>query len=228
TTRIKICGLKSEPALAAALDAHADFVGLVFFPPSPRNVTVDEGAKLARLARGRARVVALTVDADDAMLAQIVQQVQPDFLQLHGEETVGRVREVRDRHGVPVIKAIKVATAADAKAAFDYREVAALILFDAKPPKHADRPGGHGAVFDWHVLEAIKGQMPFMLSGGLDAANVAEAMRSTGADAVDVSSGVESAPGIKDVGRIRDFIAAVRRGSAADRADSEIKSGAIQ
>lgn len=215
TTKVKICGLTTEATMRAALDAGADFVGLVFFGPSPRNVSFDDGRRLALLARDAALVVALTVDAGDAFVDQIVQAIRPDFIQLHGKETPERVALVKRRFGVPTIKAIKVATAADAREAIAYRDVADLILFDAKPPKNADRPGGHGATFDWHLLDEVKHQLPFMLSGGLDAANVAEAIRITGAEAVDVSSGVESEPGIKDPKRIRDFIAAARMAERA-------------
>lgn len=213
-TRVKICGISTAEAMAAALDAGADDVGLVIFPPSPRHVTVCAAAGLARQARGRARVVALTVDADDALLEAIAADVKPDILQLHGNESVERVAYIRRRLGVAVMKAIKVATAADAARALDYAGVADLILFDARPPKGADRPGGHGAVFDWRALDGVKGKVPYMLSGGLTPDNVAEAIGATGAPAVDVSSGVEYAPGVKDTHRIRQFIAAVRAADA--------------
>ncbi|MGE0701700.1 MAG: phosphoribosylanthranilate isomerase [Hyphomicrobiaceae bacterium] len=208
--RIKICGIRTREALSAALEAGADDIGLVLFPPSPRNVSLDEAASLAVEARGRARIVALTVDADDALLADIANRVRPDFLQLHGNESTERVAEVRHRLGIPVMKAIKVETAADAAEALRYAGVADLILFDARPPKGADRPGGHGATFDWHALDAVKDRLAYMLSGGLTPANVAEAIRATGAAAIDVSSGVESAPGIKDPARIRAFVTAAR------------------
>jgi phosphoribosylanthranilate isomerase len=196
--------------MAAALDAGADDVGLVFFPPSPRNVALDAAAALARQAAGRARVVALTVDADDALLAEIVAAIQPGLLQLHGSETPARAAEIRRRHGIAVMKAIKVATAADAADALAFAEAADLVLFDARPPKGADRPGGHGAVFDWTALDGVKDKVRYMLSGGLTPENVGAAVRATGAAAVDVSSGVESAPGVKDPARIRAFVAAVR------------------
>jgi len=209
-TRVKICGISTAEAMAAALDAGADDVGLVIFPPSPRHVTLHAAAELAGLARGRARVVALTVDADDTLLQAIASVVKPDILQLHGSESVERVAGIRRRHGVAVMKAIKVATAADAARALDYAGVADLILFDARPPKGADRPGGHGAVFDWRALDGVKEKVHYMLSGGLTPDNVADAIEATGAPAVDVSSGVECAPGIKDTNRIRQFVAAVR------------------
>jgi phosphoribosylanthranilate isomerase len=206
TTKVKICGLKTEAALEAALAGGADYVGLVFFPPSPRNITPEAARPLAARARGRAKIVALLVDPDDALVEAVVTAVNPDLLQLHGDETPERVSEVRRRWGKPVMKAIKVASAEDAQAAFDYAGVADLILFDARAPKDSTRPGGHGAAFDWNLLSGIKGRMPFMLSGGLTPDNVAEAIRITGATMVDVSSGVESRPGEKDPELIRRFL----------------------
>ena len=206
--RVKICGLKTADAMADALSARADLVGLVFFPPSPRNISVAEAAPLANYARGFAAIVALTVDADDALLARIVSEVNPDMLQLHGSESPERVAAIRARWGKPVMKAVKVETRQDAARAQAYKEVADLILFDAKPPKGADRPGGHGATFDWRLLDVVRNQVPFMLSGGLTPANVADAIQATGATVVDVSSGVESSPGIKSPDLIRQFIRA--------------------
>lgn len=214
-TRVKICGIKTAEAMSVALAAGADDVGLVLFPPSPRNVGVKEARQLADQARGRARIVVLTVDADDVLLADIVEVVKPELLQLHGNETPDRVSEIRQRYGIPVMKAIKVATAADAAEALAYAGVADLVLFDARPPKDADRPGGHGAVFDWRALDGVKDKVRYMLSGGLTPENVAEAIRATGAGAVDVSSGVESAPGVKDPARIRAFVTAARAAEAA-------------
>ena len=209
-TRIKICGLKTDAVMSAALDAGADDVGLVVFPPSPRNVSVSEAGRLAEIARGRARIVVLLVDAGDALIETVAKSVRPDLLQLHGSETPNRVADVKKRFGLPVMKAIKVATAADAEESLAFRGIADLILFDARPPKDADRPGGHGATFDWHALDAVKHQIDYMLSGGLTPANVADAIRATGAPAVDVSSGVETSPGVKDAELIRAFIQAVR------------------
>ena len=206
--RVKICGLNSAEAMQHALLARADLVGLVFFPPSPRHVSVDEAVPIADYARGFAAIVALTVDADDDLLAEIVTKVNPDMLQLHGSESPARVAQVRERFGKPVMKAIKVATRLDADEALAYLDIADLILFDAKPPKGADRPGGHGATFDWSLLDAVKHKVPFMLSGGLTAQNVAAAIQATGATVVDVSSGVESAAGVKNPALIRAFIAA--------------------
>jgi len=201
--------------MQVALDAGADDVGLVLFPPSPRNVDLVLAAGLAGQARGRARIVALTVDADDTLMAAIAETVKPELLQLHGGESPDRVSAIRRKYGIPVMKAIKVATAEDAAVALDFAEVADLILFDARPPKGADRPGGHGAVFDWHALDDVKDKVRYMLSGGLTPENVGDAIRATGADAIDVSSGVESAPGEKDPARIRAFVAAVRAAETA-------------
>ena len=198
TTEVKICGLKTPEAVDAALAGGADYIGLVFFPRSPRHVDIKTGLRLADLARGQAKVVALFVDPEDRAFDSIVEQVQPDMIQLHGDESAPRVKEIRKRCGVPVIKAIRVGSAVDVKRAQRYDDAADLILFDAKAPPGATIPGGNGLTFDWHALDGIKDRMKFMLSGGLNAENVAEAIRLTGARAVDVSSGVESAPGVKD------------------------------
>ncbi len=208
--RVKICGIKTAEAMQDALRAHADFVGLVFFPPSPRNVAIDDAGLIADGARGIATIVALTVDADDETLESIMSVVKPDMIQLHGNETPQRVAAIRERWGKPVMKAIKVETAADAAKALDYIPAADLILFDAKPPKGADRPGGHGTTFDWRVLDDIKTRVPFMLSGGLTPENVGQAIAATGATVVDVSSGVESVPGVKNPDLIRRFIRAAK------------------
>lgn len=214
-TRVKICGINTVEAMAAALEAGADDVGLVIFGPSPRNVTLARAQQLAGLARGRARIVVLTVDADDALLDEIVERVKPELLQLHGNETPERARAIRQRYGIPVMKAIKVATSADAAEALAFADSVDLVLFDARPPKGADRPGGHGAVFDWQALDAVKDKLRYMLSGGLTPENVADAVRATGAASVDVSSGVESAPGEKDPALIRAFVVAARSATTA-------------
>ena len=206
--KVKICGIRTAEAMLAAVAAQTEYVGLVFFPPSPRNISVADAVPLADAARGRAAIVALTVDADDALVEDIMRRVRPDMLQLHGSETPARAAALRRRFHTKVMKAIKVETRADAEVALAYAEVADLILFDAKPPKGADRPGGHGAVFDWRLLDTVAGKVPFMLSGGLTPENVAEAIRATGAETVDVSSGVETAPGVKSVALIQAFIAA--------------------
>jgi phosphoribosylanthranilate isomerase len=210
-TRIKICGIRSSESLEAALEAGADYVGLVFFPPSPRYLPLDEATPLAKAARGRTLSVALVVDADDSFLDAIVGGVEPDLLQLHGQETPERVAEIARRTRLPLIKAISVASTADAERAALYFPHVALILFDAKAPKDGPLPGGNGVAFDWRHLETVKQQHPFMLSGGLTPANVATAIRLTGADIVDVSSGVETAPGVKSPDLIREFIQAAKQ-----------------
>src|SRR3954451_22817915 len=207
---VKICGLSTRETLDAALDAGADMVGFVFFPRSPRHLDLEQARELGRQAKGRAVKVALTVDADDATLANIVDALQPDFLQLHGKETVARVRDIKQKFSLPVMKALAVETSADLAALPGYAAVADRILFDARAPKHATRPGGLGAAFDWHVLEGLELKVPFIVSGGLNAGNAAEAVRVTRSGGVDVSSGVESTLGIKDPDMIRAFIGAVR------------------
>jgi phosphoribosylanthranilate isomerase len=206
---VKICGLSTSETLDAALGAGADMVGFVFFPPSPRHVSLDVAEKLGRQAK-KAVKVALSVDADDALLANSIEALRPQILQLHGKETVARIRDIKQKFGLPVMKAIAVETAADLATLPGYAAVCDRILFDAKAPKDATRPGGLGAAFDWHLLEGLDLKLPFMVSGGLNAENVAEAVRITRAGGVDISSGVESAPGIKDPEMIRNFIRAAR------------------
>ncbi|GAC1334091.1 MAG: phosphoribosylanthranilate isomerase [Beijerinckiaceae bacterium] len=207
---VKICGLSTPETLAAALDAGADMVGFVFFDKSPRNISPDRARELAPRVRGRAKKVALTVDADDAKLETIVDALSPDMLQLHGKETPERIQAIRGRFGIPVMKAIGIASRADLDKAGAYGDVVDTLLFDAKPAPEAAAPGGNGLAFDWAILKGLGIQAPWMLSGGLDAGNVSEALAATGARGVDVSSGVEIAPGIKDPARIAAFIAAVR------------------
>jgi phosphoribosylanthranilate isomerase len=207
---VKICGLSTRETLDAALDAGADMVGFVFFPPSPRHLSLETARELGAQAGRNAAKVALTVDADDATLGNIVEALRPDILQLHGKESVARLRDIRQTFGLPIMKAIAVETAADLAALPGYAAVADRILFDARPPKGATRPGGLGAAFDWHVLENLDLRLPFMVSGGLHPDNVAEAIRVTRAGGVDVSSGVERAPGVKDIEMIRAFIRAAR------------------
>jgi phosphoribosylanthranilate isomerase len=213
---IKICGLGSIDALDAALEAGADFVGLVFFPPSPRNIPLPQAAALARRARGRAQVVALTVDATLDALRAIRDAVAPDVIQLHGREPPALLAALREETPVALWKAIPVATAGDLAAAAAYRGVADRLLFDAKPPPGATRPGGNARAFDWAILAALDPAEPFVLSGGLDPANVAAALRATRAAAVDVSSGVETAPGVKSPEKIRAFVRAARAAAAAE------------
>lgn len=215
---VKICGIKDLAAMEAALGAGADMVGLVFFPASPRAVTPAEAAPLAALARGKAKIVALTVDADDALLEEIESAVAPDMHQLHGQETRERVGEIRAKTNTLVMKALSVATAADLARIADYEETADWVLFDAKAPKDADRPGGHGRAFDWNLLRGFARKKPVMLSGGLDPANVASAIEIVRPDAVDVSSGVESAPGVKDRDKIFAFVRAARALQPLERA----------
>jgi phosphoribosylanthranilate isomerase len=207
---VKICGLSTRETLDVALDAGADMVGFVFFPPSPRHLGLETARDLGKQAKRRAIKVALTVDADDATLANIVEALQPDILQLHGSETVARLRDIKQKFGLEVMKVIAVETAADLASLPGYAAMADRILFDARAPKEATRPGGLGAVFDWHVLENLDLRLPFMVSGGLNAQNVAEAVRVSGAGGVDVSSGVERSAGVKDPEMIRSFIRAVR------------------
>jgi phosphoribosylanthranilate isomerase len=207
---VKICGIKDLAAMDAALNARADLVGLVFFPSSPRAVTPAEAVKLAEKARGRALVTALLIDADDALVQEIVSQIKPDLLQLHGAETPERVSEIRARFGIPVMKAIAVGSMEDLRAVSDFEAVADRILFDAKPPKNADRTGGHGRAFDWNLLTGRSNKKPVMLSGGLTPENVAEAIRIVRPDAVDVSSGVERMLGEKDPEKIKTFVANAR------------------
>jgi phosphoribosylanthranilate isomerase len=207
---VKICGLSTRETLDVALDAGADMVGFVFFPPSPRHLGLETARDLASRVERRASKVALTVDADDATLANIVEALQPDVLQLHGQETVARLREIKQTFGLPIMKAIAVETSADLAPLPGYAAIADSILFDARAPKDATRPGGLGAAFDWHVLEKLELKLPFMVSGGLHAGNIAQAVRVTRAGGVDVSSGVERAPGIKDSEMIRAFIRAAR------------------
>ena len=207
---VKICGLSTRATLDAALAAGADMVGFVFFPPSPRHVGLDLARDLGRAAKGRATKVALSVDADDALLANSIDALQPQILQLHGQESVARIRDIKQKFGLPVMKALAVETKADLATLPGYAAVCDRILFDAKPPKDATRPGGLGEPFDWHLLEGLNLPVPFLVSGGLTAGNVAEALRVTRAGGVDISSGVESAPGVKDPEMIRAFIRAAR------------------
>ena len=207
---VKICGLKTPDALDAALEAGADMVGFVFFPPSPRNLGIEAARALGERVNGRAKKVALSVDATDAELESAVEALQPDMLQLHGKETPERVVAVRSRFGLPVMKALPIEARADLSPIRIYAKVSDWLLFDGRAPREATRPGGLGKTFDWSLLANIDPGVPFMLSGGLDAGNVAEALRIARAGAVDVSSGVERAPGEKDPDKIRAFIRAAR------------------
>src|SRR5262249_11634756 len=207
---VKICGLKSPEALDVAIEGGADMVGFVFFPPSPRHLGLESARALGERVRGRALKVALSVDASDAELDAIVAALKPDLLQLHGEETPARVSAVRERFGLPVMKALPIAERGDLSAIARYAASADRLIFDARAPREATRPGGLGRRFDWRLLEHVETDLPFMLSGGLDADNVGEALRITRATGVDVSSGIERAPGEKDPDKIRAFIRAAR------------------
>ena len=224
-TRVKICGLTDAASLDAALEAGADMIGLVFFPPSPRNLSIAKGAALAARARGRVEIVALTVDAGDELIDAIAAEVRPDAIQFHGSEGPERLMEVRRRHGVATTKSIAVAEHTDLDRVAVYRNAADRLLLDGKPPPDATRPGGNAARFDWRLLAGFDPGLPWMLSGGLTVENVAEAVSATGAPAVDVSSGVERAPGLKDPARIRAFIATVRRLDESRAAASELETG---
>lgn len=212
---VKICGLSTPESVECALEAGADMLGFVFHPKSPRYVSIETAAALVRQIDGRAKGVALVVDPEDGLLGRIMSAVSPDLWQLHGKEALERLRDIRSVFGLPVMKAVGVAEAADLAAVPAYARVADRILLDAKPPVDAAYPGGHGRPFDWSILSALPPTLPFMLSGGLSPENVGEAIRAIrgmglNLAGVDVSSGVESAPGVKDLGRIRGFVAAVR------------------
>ncbi len=207
---IKICGLSTGDTLEAALSAGADMVGFVRFPRSPRHVELDHGRELSRMARGRAERVLLVVDPTDSELDEAVEALDPDVLQLHGTEAPARVAAIRGRTSRPIMKAIGVARADDLGRAADYAGVADRIILDAKPPRGAALPGGNGLSFDWSLLDDLDPRLRVMLSGGLDPANVAEAIGRTRVRAVDVSSGVEIRPGEKDSEKIWAFVRAAR------------------
>jgi phosphoribosylanthranilate isomerase len=215
---VKICGLRTDAALAAALDGGASHVGFIFFPKSPRNVQPAEAGRLRRAALGRAKAVAVTVDAADDALDAIVGGMSPDMLQLHGSETPARVAEIRSRYRLPVMKALAIAEPADLGKAAAYRDVADRLLFDARPPAGAVLPGGNGVAFDWRILGGVEEGLDYMLSGGLDARNVGEALALASPPGIDVSSGVERAPGEKDPGLIEAFFRAVRAARARSAA----------
>jgi phosphoribosylanthranilate isomerase len=215
---IKICGLKTDDAVAAALDGGASHIGFIFFPKSPRNIDPALAGRLRRAAEGRAKAVAVTVDANDAALDAIVAAVNPDMLQLHGKESVQQVQEVKARYGLPVMKAFSLRERSDLNQITPYVGVADRFLFDAKPPKGSELPGGNGVSFDWQVLSELDASIDYMLSGGLNAGNISEALAATLPSGIDISSGVESAPGVKDVSLIREFFRAVRVAKSADAA----------
>jgi len=222
---VKICGLRTPETLDVALESGADLVGFVFFPPSPRNLGLEAARGLGEQVQRRAGKVALTVDATDDMLRDIVAALKPDMLQLHGEETPERVAVVRSRFGLPVMKALPIASRRDLSPIHLYAKVADRLIFDARAPKDATRPGGLGTPFDWTLLAGLNPGVPFMLSGGLDARNVAEAVAITQAPGVDVSSGIERAPGVKDPDKIREFVRAARAADPLILSTSNIVSG---
>lgn len=211
TMPIKICGLSTLDAVDRAADLNADMAGFIFFPKSPRHIAVETASALARRAQERGlQTVAVTVDMEDAGLEEIVASVKPDWLQLHGAESPTRTAELKARFGLPVMKAFAIREAADLDRIEPYKGIADRFLFDAKPPKGSDLPGGNGVSFDWRLLAALDDRVSYMLSGGLTKDNVGEAIRISGARMVDVSSGVESAPGIKDLAMMDGFVRAVR------------------
>lgn len=210
--RVKICGLSTPETVKAAVDAGADYLGFVFFAKSPRNISPVDAAELGKLVPPHVLKVALTVDADDVALDRIVTTLKPDMLQLHGHESPERLIELKSRFGLTLMKAISVAEPEDLTRSDIYRDAADLLLFDAKPPKSMQNalPGGNGLVFDWSLIAGHRPEIPWMLSGGLTADNVGEAIRISGAEAVDVSSGVEDAPGRKSPKLIAEFIRAAK------------------
>ncbi|CAN5282621.1 phosphoribosylanthranilate isomerase [soil metagenome] len=210
-TTAKICGLSTPEAVRAALDAGASHIGFVFFAKSPRNVSPELAARLAEPARGRVKITAVMVDPDDAALESVMATLKPDLIQLHGRESPARTGEVRARTGAGVIKALAISTAHDLDAAKAYETVTDHLMFDAKPPAGSDLPGGVGAKFDWTLLQGRRFEKPWFLAGGLDRWNVAEALEASRAPLVDVSSGVERGPGVKDAALITAFLEAVRR-----------------
>lgn len=212
TAKVKICGVTTPDAVDAAVRGGAGYLGFMFFPASPRHITPEAAARLAPPARVQGvKIVAVTVDPTDAEIDAIAEGLAPDLIQLHGKESPSRVREVAQRAGSEVVKVLPVSEAADFDGARDYEPVAAHLMFDAKPPKDADRPGGLGAAFDWTLLEGRRFARPWFLAGGLNPWNVADAIAAAKAPMVDVSSGVERGPGLKDPALITAFLDAVRR-----------------
>lgn len=208
--QVKICGLREPEHVTAALDAGARYLGFVFFPKSPRALSAAQAAELAGMVPAGIARVGLFVNPGDPLLETVLAEVPLDLIQLHGGETPERVTEIKSRFGLPVMKAVGIATQEDLPQLIDYGAAADMLLVDAKPPKDAVLPGGNGLAFDWRLLTGRRWLKPWLLAGGLTPANVAEAIRLTKAPGVDVSSGVETAPGQKDSGLIRDFIAAAK------------------
>jgi phosphoribosylanthranilate isomerase len=215
TIQIKICGINSVESADAAVRAGADFAGLMFHPKSPRALNGEQARVLSDRMKGRTRLVAVVADPDDAILKAIVANARPDFIQLHGKESVARAGDIRSATGLPVIKVLAVAEASDLAAASQYEAVADMLMFDAKAPAGAAREGGHGAAFDWQLLKGRTFARPWLLAGGLNAKNVARAVSISGAPGVDVSSGVETAPGVKNPEMIRTFVENARNAQFA-------------
>ncbi|MBD9626093.1 MULTISPECIES: phosphoribosylanthranilate isomerase [Ensifer] len=213
-TQVKICGLKTAEAAERAVALGASHVGFIFFPKSPRNIEPDDAGRIADRIRGQAKIVAVTVNADNDELDEIVSALNPDILQLHGSEDAERLLTVKAMYGLPVMKALSVREVSDLEKIDAYIGIADRFLFDAKPPKGSDLPGGNGVSFDWKLLDALDGSVDYMLSGGLNADNIGEAMAQTNARAIDISSGVESAPGVKDLKLMESFFNAVRQAEA--------------
>lgn len=207
---IKICGLRTEETLLAALAGGASHVGFIFFPKSPRYVEPERAGELRKLASGRAGAVTVTVDADDAFLDRIVTAVQPDMLQLHGKETPERAAELKARYRLPIMKALAISEAADLEKLKPFLGIADRFLFDAKPPNGSELPGGNGVSFNWHILSNLDASVDYMLSGGLNAGNIGDALHLANPPGIDISSGVERAPGVKDVALIEEFFRAIR------------------
>jgi phosphoribosylanthranilate isomerase len=217
---IKICGLSTQPAVDAAVRGGASHLGFIFFPKSPRNVLVERAASLKPAIRN-VKTVAVTVDAGNQTLDQIVSEMKPDLLQLHGEECAGRVAEINSRYGLPTIKALAIRQANDFDKIAAYESVASMLLLDAKPPVGSELPGGNGVTFDWSLIANLETRLPVLLSGGIELSNVEDAMDFVEKDnssisGIDVSSGVESAPGVKDIFRINTFLATCKRRSLQD------------
>lgn len=211
-TQIKICGIKTMDILNTAISSGARFIGFVFYPPSPRHVNIDTAKELALMLPTGTRAVGLFVDPTDEQLDSVTGRVQLDMLQLHGSETPERIQQIKDKYALPIIKAIPVRTAEDIEQARRFEDIVDWLLFDAKP-ETSDLPGGTGKSFDWTLLKNKEFSKPWMLSGGLDPDNVSEALKTLSPKAVDVSSGVESARGVKDAGKIKTFIKAVQNTS---------------
>lgn len=214
---VKICGLSTAESVDLAATLGATHAGFIFFPKSPRNIEPDDAGRLADRIRGRVRIVAVTVNADNDDLDEIISALRPDILQLHGSESPERVLNIKAVYGLPVMKALAIRDAGDLRRVEPYIGIADRFLFDAKPPAGADLPGGNGVSFDWSLLDVLDDTVDYMLSGGLNASNVETALRLTRAGGIDVSSGVESEPGIKDLQLMREFFDAVHRSATAGR-----------